>query len=246
MEGRRVAPNDPPPEDATLLGSGTVTSVRLVPYGSNYTFLACIQAEDGRETSAIYKPCAGEIPLRDFPNGTLYKRERAAYLLSQLLGWGFIPLTVIRDGPHGVGSMQLYVEHNPNVHYFTLRDHYDEELRRFCLFDWLANNADRKAGHVLLGAEGGVWGIDHGLTFHELRKLRTVIWDFAGEPVSKVLLDDLRRLPTLLDSGDPRAAELRELLDSREMDALAQRLEGILEDPEFPDPSMGRIPWPWM
>ncbi len=246
MEHPTPGPQDSDAEQASLLATGIVTSVRLVPDGSNYTFLARLEDEELGEALAIYKPRQGEIPLWDFPDGTLHLRERAAYLLSQLLGWGFIPRTICRDGPYGVGSMQAYVEHSPREHYFTLRDRYPLELRRFCVFDWLANNADRKAGHVLLGDDGRLWGIDHGLTFHAQRKLRTVIWDFAGDPVPEELLEDLRGLRARLDAPDGEVTTLAEHLDPREMDALRHRLDGIVADPEYPDRSTGRMPWPWL
>jgi uncharacterized repeat protein (TIGR03843 family) len=232
--------------EAALLATGTVTSVKLVPDGSNYTFLAQIEGDGDQRTMGIYKPRQGEIPLWDFPDGTLHLRERAAYLLAELLGWRFIPLTIGREGPYGLGSMQAYVDHDPRDHYFTLRDRHEDEMRRFCLFDWLANNADRKAGHVLLGADGRVWGIDHGLTFNAQPKLRTVIWDFAGETVAEPLLEDLRALRSRLGAEDADAAAFRALLHPQEVAALLGRLEGILADPRYPDLSTGRVPRPWL
>lgn len=246
METLAPGPHDPSAEQAALLATGAVTSIWLVPDGSNYTFLAQLEDDDLGEARAIYKPRQGEIPLWDFPDGTLHLRERAAYLLSELLGWRFIPRTICRDGPYGIGSMQAFVKHNPREHYFTLRDRYPSELQRFCLFDWLANNADRKAGHVLLGEDGRLWGIDHGLTFHAQRKLRTVIWDFAGDPVPEALLEDLRSLRARLNAPDAEVTTFAEHLDPRELAALRHRLEGILADPEFPDRSTGRMPWPWL
>lgn len=237
--------NPASPRDLTL-ETGEAVSCDLVPQGSNYTFLVCLQGEDGEQLKAIYKPRNGEIPLWDFPSGTLHLRECASYLLAEALGWCFIPRTVLREGPHGPGSMQLYVEHNPRVHYFTLREDYTDELRRICLFDLLTNNADRKSGHTILGEDGQVWGIDHGLTFHPHPKLRTVIWDYADEPVPDNLLADLRGLGTRLDKPDETIAPILELLDPKEVEALNHRLEAILNDPIYPDPSNARIPWPFM
>jgi len=238
--------NDPVAARDLLLETGEAVSCDLVPLGSNYTFLVCLQGEDGEQLKAIYKPRKGEIPLWDFPGGSLHLREYASYLLADALGWGFIPKTILREGPHGSGSVQLYVEHNPRYHYFTMREEHFDELRRICLFDLIANNADRKAGHTLLGDDGQVWGIDHGLTFHPFPKLRTVIWDFADEPVSELLLEDLRGLATRIDKTDASVAPILELLDPKEVEALYLRLEAILNNPVFPDPSNTHLPWPYM
>jgi uncharacterized repeat protein (TIGR03843 family) len=217
-----------------------------VARGSNYTFLVKLRGDDGSESLAIYKPRQGEAPLWDFPRGTLYLREYVAHLVAEALGWHFVPPTAIRDGPYGVGSMQLVVPHDPRHHYLTLRNRFPEDFRRICLFDWLANNADRKAGHCLLGADGRIWGIDHGLTFHWEPKLRTVIWDFAGEPVPAALLGDVRRLLTRLEAADGFADQLRSLLSGQEVKALIERLRLILSRPVFPEPTGWAIPWPWL
>jgi uncharacterized repeat protein (TIGR03843 family) len=236
---------DPASPRDLLLETGEVVSCDLVPLGSNYTFLVSIQGEDGEQFKAIYKPRKGEIPLWDFPAGTLHQREYASYLLAEALGWCFIPKTILRDGPHGTGSVQLYVEHNPREHYFTMREEHHDALRRICLFDLLTNNADRKAGHTLLGEDGQVWGIDHGLTFHPYPKLRTVIWDFADEPVPPPLIEDLRALATRIDKADESITPLLALLHPKEIEALSLRLEAIVNNPVFPDPN-AHIPWPYM
>src|SRR5690606_20083557 len=139
----------------------------------------------------------------DFPDG-LYRREVAAYELARCLGWDVVPPTVERDAVHGPGSLQLFIEHDPRMHYFELRerDGLDEQLVRFAVFDLVANNADRKGGHLLLDAREHVWGIDTGLCFHAYPKLRTVIWDYAGTEVPEAWLDDVRRLCTSLSAGD--------------------------------------------
>ena len=186
------------------------------------------------------------MPLWDFPSGTLHLREYASYLLAEALGWHFIPRTILRDGPHGEGSMQRYVEHNPRDHYFTLREGYTEQFPRICLFDLLANNADRKAGHTLLGVDERIWSIDHGLTFNSDPKLRTVIWDFAGEPIPEELQQDLCRLQEQLDRADDTVLPIVDILHPRELEALRHRLALILDHPEFPDPRNARLPWPWM
>ena len=226
------------PSDLDLLSRGEFLSWELTPHGSNYTFLAELEL-DGRNGHAIYKPRKGEIPLWDFPSGTLFKRECAAYLLSRILGWDFIPLTVIRDGPHGIGSAQLFVDHDPRENYYTIsRDSLDEsdadQLRMMCCFDLVANNTDRKANHVLRGFDGKLWGIDQGLTFHADTKIRTVIWDFGEEPIPDRLLEPLRRLCGQLLAPTGEVAELLTLLDGEEVRALMQRLQWVLQEGTFP------------
>ena len=226
------------PSDLDLLSRGEFLSWELTPHGSNYTFLAELEL-DGRNGHAIYKPRKGEIPLWDFPSGTLFKRECAAYLLSRILGWDFIPLTVIRDGPHGIGSAQLFVDHDPRENYYTIsRDSLDEsdadQLRMMCCFDLVANNTDRKANHVLRGFDGKLWGIDQGLTFHADTKIRTVIWDFGEEAIPDRLLEPLRRLCGQLLAPTGEVAELLTLLDAEEARALMQRLQWVLQEGTFP------------
>ena len=228
-----------------LLTSGEMVAQQLHPWASNYTFVVQLRDAEGREGLAMYKPCRGEAPLWDFPDGTLYRRERATYVVTQALGWDFVPTTVVRDGPYGVGAVQRYVEHEPREHYFTLREQFPAEFQRMCLFDLLANNADRKSGHCLLGKEGRVWGVDHGLTFHEEGKLRTVIWDYAGEPIPPDMLHDLEALLGLLNSESAVAAEVQELLHPREVAALKERVELLVRHPEFPEPPTARRSWPW-
>ena len=223
-----------------LLARGAVTIRGRMPWASNATFLAEI-ALDGETTLGVYKPERGERPLWDFPPG-LYKREVAAYHLSEALGWGLVPPTVCRDGPYGEGSVQLFVPADFEQHYFTLREHAEhrDRLERICVFDLLANNADRKGGHCLAGDDGAIYAIDNGLTFHEEMKLRTVIWDFGGEPIPRALLDDVKR--TLIGSL-PRA--VADLLDPREKKALVARARAVLKAGRFPEDTTGhRYPWP--
>jgi Phosphatidylinositol 3- and 4-kinase len=189
----------------------------------------------------VYKPRRGERALWDFPPG-LYKREIAAYELSEALGWGLVPLTVARDdGPYGVGSLQRFVAADFEQHYYTLREHAEhlERLRRICLFDVIANNADRKSGHCLLGQDGTIWAIDNGLCFHVDDKLRTVIWEFGGEPIREPLCRDLRHL---LDTCGPDG--LAALLDDDEREALLLRASALLDEGVFPEGSDYRYPWP--
>ncbi len=226
------------PSDLDLLRYGAIGSCDLTRRGSNYTYLAEITLGD-RYGLAIYKPKQGEWPLWDFPSGTLYKRECAAYLLSSILGWDFIPLTVIREGPGGVGSLQLYVDHDPRENYYTitretLADGDADQLRTMCCFDLVANNTDRKPEHVIRALDGKLWGIDHGLTFHSDTKIRTAIWDFADEPIPERLLEPLRRLCGQLLAPAGEVAELLSLLDGAEARALSQRLQWVLAEGTYP------------
>lgn len=230
-----------------LLESGEITGGHRMPWGSNHTFLVWIDAGPGRYLRAIYKPRDGERPLWDFPSGTLYRREYATFLLSRMLGWPDVPLTLVRDGPYGVGSLQQYVECDPEVTYFDLISDRTEDLRRFAVFDLLVNNADRKAGHCLLGPDRRIWSIDHGLTFHISFKLRTVMAEFWGEAIPAPLLRDLEALLASLDSGDEETKRLAEQVDAREVGALRRRIRAMLDEPALPrlDPYQ-HVPWPFV
>jgi hypothetical protein len=224
----------------SLLARGAVTVRGRLPGASNATFLVEVADED-EQALAVYKPERGERPLWDFPRG-LYRREVAAYLLSETLGWGLVPPTLLRDGPYGEGSLQFFVDADFDQHYFTLREApaHRDRLARICAFDLLANNADRKAGHCLLGHDGAIYAIDNGLTFHVELKLRTVIWDFAGEPIPPPALADLTRL---LAGGPPPA--LSDLLAPAERAALVARARALVEHARFPAEPGGRCyPWP--
>jgi hypothetical protein len=227
-----------------LLSQGRLELVGQV-LSSNYVFLASVDDGDLR-TLAVYKPQRGESPLWDFPPGTLSVREVCAYLLSQLLGWPHVPPVVLRDGPFGAGTLQLYIDADPEVHYFVLRDERHLDLRDVALFDLLTNNADRKGGHLLLDRRGRVWAIDNALTFHAEPKLRTVIWDYAGEPIPAGLLDDLDALQTQLAGRGALAELLAKLLEPEQVGALSARLAGLLRDRAFalPDPTIRQVPWP--
>ncbi|HUA94559.1 MAG TPA: SCO1664 family protein, partial [Acidimicrobiales bacterium] len=244
------SPGDGPTLDeaAELLESRELTIEGRLPWSSNLTFLVSIEgtgAEAGAETGplqAVYKPHRGERSLWDFPDG-LYRREVAAYALSEALGWGLVPPTVVRDdGPFGPGSVQLFVAADYEQHYFTLWEQggREDELAAFCAFDVVANNADRKSGHVLLGADGRLWGIDHGLCFHVQHKLRTVIWDLAGEEVPAALLADVGRLAS---AGPPPS--ITDQLSQAEADALVDRAARLVAEGRFPEPVGERPPYPW-
>ncbi len=225
-----------------LLRHGEMELHGILPWSTNYTYLASVRDGD-LKCMAVYKPRRGERPLWDFPRGTLYLREYAAYLVSRVLGWPLIPPTVLRSGPQGPGAVQLYIDADPEANFFTFRHERIEDLRRIAAFDHLVNNADRKAGHCLLGRDGRIWAIDHGITFHADPKLRTVIWEFAGQPIPAALLADLRSLRVcLVKDSDPLAQALHRLLLADEKVALLARLDSLLAEGVFPEPYA--IPWP--
>ena len=225
-----------------LLTEGEIEVEGRMPWSSNMTMLVTLHGDDGRSARAVYKPHRGERPLWDFPDG-LYQREVAAYELSAHLGWDLVPATIIRrDAPLGVGSLQRFVEADFEQHYFTLFEDpaMHDQLRRLCVFDMLANNTDRKGGHCLLDHDGHVWAIDNGLSFHREFKLRTVIWEFGGEPIPEPIMADVRRL-----HEDGPSPSLALLLDSFELDALRTRAAALVREPCFPvDPTGRRYPWP--
>ena len=228
-----------------LLQRGRIVECGLIPWGSNYTFLVSMDVEEPVPLLGIYKPRRGETPLWDFPEGTLYKREYASFLLSEALGWQLVPPTIIRKGPNGIGSVQLFMHHqDEDADYFALRQQHVREVQMMAVFDMIANNTDRKAGHCLRGEDGHIWGIDHGLTFHPHPKLRTVIWDFGGESIPPALLTDIRRVHTELETRQKLARQLNDLLMSVEMEALIERIQQVLAHPEFPCLQRRRgVPW---
>ena len=230
-----------PGRELTLLNEGRVELLGRIMSGSNATFLVEVSCP-GDSAWAVYKPEAGERPLADFDAG-LYRRERAAYLLSEALGWELVPPTVVRDdAPLGVGSLQWFVEGDLGEHYFTLYADSPEThgvLARIALFDYVANNTDRKSGHVLRGTDGHIWGIDHGLCFSAAFKLRTVIWDFAGERIPDALLEDIAPLASAVPT------EVAALLDDAEAAALQRRVQRMLQEKVLPVDRTGmRYPWP--
>jgi uncharacterized repeat protein (TIGR03843 family) len=228
----------------SALAHGTMEVLGLMPNASNYTFLARCVA-DGDEVLAIYKPQRGEIPLWDFPDGTLHRREVAAFVVANALGWPNVPPTVLRDGPEGPGSAQLFVAFDPDHHYFTLELQREDDFRRVALFDLIVNNADRKGGHCLLGEDGRIWAIDHGVCFHQEPKLRTVIWGFAGEPLPHDLCGALADLDRDLAEGGGAGSELTVLLGVEETQATRRRVRRLLDRPVFPGPAPGSRPFPW-
>lgn len=209
---------------------------------SNHTFLVELQSEP--PVLAVYKPTRGERPLWDFPERSLTRREVAAYIVSQQLGWHLVPETIYRRRklPYGPGALQRFIVHNPQQHYFTFSAEHRQRLRPVAVFDLLLNNADRKGGHLLLDEHDHLWAIDHGICFHTEPKLRTVIWDFAGQPIPTELLNDVQRL---LDEEAALRAALQPLLRPGEIRALLRRGRALLETQTFPLPNPHERAYPW-
>ncbi len=239
----------PDREALTILQSGKVSIEGEFLWGSNYTFLAQVTQGDITLRS-VYKPTRGERPLWDFPVASLARREVAAYLVSEALGWSLVPPTVYRKkGPVGQGSLQLFIEHDPEYHYFNFSQEDLQRLRSVALFDILINNADRKGSHILIDPQNHLWLIDHGVCFHEEEKLRTVIWDFSGEPLPEALCASLNLFyqKLLPKDGLPSGVslQLQEYLSANEVSALASRAKAILVANRFPPPNPYRRPYPW-
>ena len=232
-------------EIIAVLKSGEVSLEGLLPWSSNYTFLALV-GDASMQYLAVYKPCKGERPLWDFPTGTLCKREYAAYLVSSQLGWDLVPPTVLRDGPHGMGSVQLFIDCDQEQHYFTLRDEHQNDFKRMALFDALLNNTDRKGGHCLIDRNGKIWAIDHGVTFHCEPKLRTVIWDYAGQRIPTQWLDDLKKFQAKFVRVEESVQEIPALLARDEIEALLGRMNELIEMGTFPEQNSDwyTVPWP--
>ena len=257
------------PEPVDVLLNGEMEIEGRMPWSSNATFLVNLRApaDDGAEDGdrcedgengetgegedlgnllkAIYKPHRGERPLWDFPDG-LYRREVAAYELAVLLGWDIIPRTVLRDGPFGIGSVQTFVDADFSEHYFTMlenRPSVHPQLRVMATFDLIANNADRKGGHILLRPDDDtIWGIDQGLCFNVEPKLRTVLWDFAGEKIPKGLRPDVERVAAMKPG---ELGPLDSLLMADEIETMLARAKRVAERPFFPHPKSDyAYPWP--
>lgn len=224
-----------------ILTTGELDVLGRMPWSSNMTFLVDVHTPNAPIVQGVYKPVQGERPLWDFPAG-LHKREIAAFELATALGWDLVPPTVLRDGPLGEGSVQLYVPTDYDEHYFTLREEsaHHRWFQRLCAFDFIINSTDRKGGHILLGHDGRLYAIDNGLSFHCEFKLRTVIWEWAGEPLPSDLADDVGRL---VDEGPPDG--VASMLSLLERDALLTRTTALVSEGRFPiDPSGRRHPWP--
>ena len=224
-----------------LLATADIEIEGRMPWSSNATLLCNLSVDGEHVGQAIYKPLRGERPLWDFEPG-LHKREYAAFLLSESLGLGIVPPTILRDGPVGEGSVQWFVDADHQQHYFTIYEHREDlhdALQAFAFFDVIANNTDRKSGHVLLDGDDHLWGIDHGLCFAADFKLRTVVWEFGGQPVP----DHLRTAAEELVERVP--LDVAAMLSDDEVDAMVERAQWLVDHPVFPvDHSGRRYPWP--
>jgi uncharacterized repeat protein (TIGR03843 family) len=228
-----------------LLKKGEITLQGEFVWGSNYTFF--VQVEYGQENlKAVYKPTRGEQELWDFPKSSLARREVAAYLVSEALGWELVPPTIYRrKGPLGPGSVQQFIEHNAEYHYFNFSASDWQRLRSVVLFDVLINNADRKGGHILLDSGNHIWLIDHGICFHQEDKLRTVVWDFVGEPIQPELINDLVKFQQLFHPGSKLITTLQKYISPPEIAAMGVRASRLIESGYFPEPDPQRRPYPW-
>ena len=231
-----------------ILRDGAITILGRVIGSSNNALLvtvACPGPEPIKELPAIYKPTAGERPLDDFPDGTLTRREVAAWYVSEASGWDIVPPTVLRDGPFGEGMVQAYVEPDPEVDVVELITKADRRLRRMAVLDAAMNNTDRKGGHIL-PVDGGrhIHGVDHGVCFSTVPKLRTVLWAWRGQPLEPDEISGLRRIRDGLDGA--LGVDLRTLLGRTEVRATARRVDALLSSERFPlpSPTWPAIPWP--
>ncbi len=228
----------------SILRHADLCNRKPVPWGSNSVWLVDLVHHGHHRGQAIYKPRDGETPLWDFPDGTLYRRECAAYLVARALGWSFIPATVIRDGPLGIGSVQRYVEHERRPVHPSGTPGDREQLLLIALFDYLTNNADRKSAHCLVDGDGRIWAIDHGLTFHRDPKQRTVLAQFFGQPLRPAQLAALRRWRKDRAAGARLRHRVCDLLAPGEIDDFFARLDRVLEKGGIPE-GRSRGYWSW-
>ena len=232
-------------EILTALQEGDLSLTGQFMQSSNYTFLAQVKYQQ-QKLQAVYKPQKGEQPLWDFPAGTLCKREVTAYVVSEGLGWELVPPTVFRrKAPLGRGSLQLYIEHDPEQHYFSFDADTRARLQTVAVFDLIINNADRKGGHILLDDSDHLWLVDHGICFHQEYKLRTVVWDFAGQPIHAQIICDLQELSVALEKGSDLYQGLRRWISHIEIGALQVRTRSLLQMGMYPFPDEKRLPYPW-
>jgi uncharacterized repeat protein (TIGR03843 family) len=238
-----MAGSDDP--DIELLTAGELEIAGRLVEASNAT-MYCVVSRDGREAACVYKPVAGERPLWDFPQGTLAGRELAAYEVSRASGWDIVPPTVYRDGPFGPGMCQLWIDPDPAVDLIALaRTTHHEGLRAMAVFDAVINNADRKIGHLLPAPDGHLYGCDHGVSFAEEYKLRTVLWQWRGDSLTEEAVQALQRTSALMDNGE-LTASLRQWLTPEEVTATRIRIEMLLRHGVHPYPpdDWPAVPWP--
>ena len=233
-----------------VLHDGEMEIVGRIVGSSNNAMLVtltrhCPEPGTPQVLDAIYKPILGERPLNDFPDGTLGRREVAAWHVSETLGWGIVPPSLLRDGPFGEGMVQVFVEADPEVDVVAMVLEDDPRLRRMAVLDAVMNNTDRKGGHIL-PVDGGrqILGVDHGVCFSSVPKLRTVLWGWRGQPLEADELDGLRRVRVAL--GGELGVTLRALLSRTEVRATLRRTDDLLASGSFPFPSptWPALPWP--
>jgi uncharacterized repeat protein (TIGR03843 family) len=227
----------------SLLEIGEIAVEGRLVDASNATLFVVV-SHQGEETRAIYKPVAGERPLWDFPDGNLASRERAAYLVDQALGFNHIPLTIVRDGPFGIGAVQQWIDIDESIDLEVFYRKDNPQLREVALLDAVINNTDRKIGHLLPEPSGHLYICDHGVTFHEEDKLRTVLWQWSGQPLSELEVKALQEL--LRKISGQELEELNSLLTQGEIAALQERINRLLVTGIFPEPNpeWPHIPWP--
>ena len=232
-----------PDSALAAMHDGNVVRHRPIMAGYNSTFLVELVCKGEAPCLGVYKPSRGETPLWDFPANTLYIREHLAWVVSAALGWNLVPPTIIRDGPYGVGSVQLFVYAEQGRHYFNLVDEHKDDMVRMAVLDVLINNADRKSGHVLKDGTGGIWGIDHGLSFSAQNKLRTVMWDIEDEPITEAVKDDL------LSASENKALKVSVVryLAPNEVDAFYKRCTRLTSSTTLPLRAFADAwrPYPW-
>jgi uncharacterized repeat protein (TIGR03843 family) len=227
-----------------LLQHGEITVEGRLVAASNAT-LYCSITHDDLRANCVYKPVSGERPLWDFPDGTLAGREVAAYIVSEQMGWHIVPPTVHRDGPFGPGMVQLWIDHDGEVDLLALSRGDDPAVRRMAVFDAVVNNADRKIGHLLPTRGGHVYGCDHGVCFSSEYKLRTVLWQWRGKPLTSEAVEALQRLRRAF-TREGFAQRLSGLLTAEEIEAAHGRIELMLKHRIHPYPpeDWPAIPWP--
>ena len=230
-----------------LLQNGSLKLAGQALRGSNSTFL-CDIFDDHQSIKAIYKPSKGEQPLWDFPHFTLAQREVATFIVSELLGWHFVPPTILRTkvAIFGQGSLQLYIDHDPTFHYLNSPKIDNNVFMKIAIFDLLINNADRKSSHIIFDADNKTWLIDHGLCFNSDYKHRTVIWEYAGLRIPTNIKMDVQNFIQTLESNKLRLVKkLKMLLSEKEFLYIIERGRGILAMDQFPFPEPSRRSYPW-
>ena len=238
-----VPPPLPKERLAEVLSTGVIEPLGRLQDSSNFALIVSAELE-GDRALAVWKAQEAERPLWDFPEKTLSQREVAAYEVSEFLGFDLVPFSAWRQGPFGWGMVQAFIPHDPNEHFGTLRDEFADRFKQMCAFDLVVNNADRKAGHALRDDSDHIWGIDHGLTFNLVHKVRTVIWDYIDEPIPGQICDAMKRAADALQIGGPLHGRLEPLLSAAEISVTRDRAQALVVAGRFPEPATD-YPYPW-